>query len=283
MNNDVQLPYALRNDKVVYIDDVDSGLHPDCLCQSCGHALVAKKGNIKVHHFAHHRDSDCAYATETALHLAAKQIIEQERQLMLPSVMLKFAGSKPPWELAKAQLVSVDDVRVESRVGVHVPDLVVTVRGHRLAIEVTVTHKTDDEKIRRLSEHGCSILEIDLSEQSRFLSLEELKALVVNGVAQKKWRFNHYSERVRREVEGACERKEFISRGMALHVDDCPIPARVWRGKPYANVIDDCWGCEHCVHNGMSGDFENSSVPLLCLGRSGIVSYEDWRSRRAGN
>jgi hypothetical protein len=279
MNNDVQLPYAIRNAQVVYIEDVDSGLQADCVCPTCGDALIAKKGGIKTHHFAHYQDSDCACATETALHLAAKQIIEQERQLMLPQVMLKFQGSKSPWVLSKAQRVSVDDVRVESRLGVHIPDVLARIGDHRLAIEITVTHKTDDKKVQCLSRHGCSILEIDLSGQPRFLSLEELKELIVNGVAQKRWRFNSYSEQLRREVELACERKALVSRGLALHVDDCPIPARVWRGKPYANVIDDCWSCEHCVQSGVSGT-ENSSAPLLCLGKSGIVTYQDWRSRR---
>ncbi len=32
-----------------------------------------------------------------------------------------------------------------------------------------------------------------------------------------------------------------------MHVDDCPLAVRVWRGKPYANVIDDCIYCKRCV------------------------------------
>lgn len=36
-----------------------------------------------------------------------------------------------------------------------------------------------------------------------------------------------------------------IQRGLALHVDDCPIRAREWRGKHYANVMDDCTGCPY--------------------------------------
>lgn len=36
-----------------------------------------------------------------------------------------------------------------------------------------------------------------------------------------------------------------IVRGLALHVDGCPIAARSWNGKSYANVMDDCTGCQH--------------------------------------
>ena len=42
-------------------------------------------------------------------------------------------------------------------------------------------------------------------------------------------------------------KRSVIRRGCALHVDDCPIPARVWRGKAYANILDDCVNCERVV------------------------------------
>lgn len=40
---------------------------------------------------------------------------------------------------------------------------------------------------------------------------------------------------------------EIISRGPMSHADYCPIPMREYQGKPYANVIDDCVGCPHCL------------------------------------
>jgi hypothetical protein len=36
------------------------------------------------------------------------------------------------------------------------------------------------------------------------------------------------------------DRPEYI---VALHIDDCPIPARELEGKPYANYLDDCTSC----------------------------------------
>ena len=38
------------------------------------------------------------------------------------------------------------------------------------------------------------------------------------------------------------DRPDYIN---ALHVDDCPIPAREWQGKPYANVVADCFECPY--------------------------------------
>lgn len=34
-------------------------------------------------------------------------------------------------------------------------------------------------------------------------------------------------------------------RRFALHVDSCPLPARKWKEKPYANFIDDCTVCKY--------------------------------------
>ena len=54
-----------------------------------------------------------------------------------------------------------------------------------------------------------------------------------------------------------------VFRGMALHVDNCPKPARKWHGKPYANVMDDCLYCEFNLHVG--GDF------IICGGARKVI------------
>lgn len=43
------------------------------------------------------------------------------------------------------------------------------------------------------------------------------------------------------------KKMKVAQRGLAFHVDYCPKRARVWRGKPYANLIDDCSSCAHLV------------------------------------
>lgn len=60
-----------------------------------------------------------------------------------------------------------------------------------------------------------------------------------------------------REAKKRAVRRPIIHRGLAIHVDKCPIPARVWRGKPYANVIDDCLaGCPYCVATDEGDQFD---------------------------
>ena len=82
------LTYALdTNGKLVHVDCVPRGLACKCLCPHCKSELVAKNGgNRKVHHFAHVNGSDCVGAIESALHKMAKDILQEHKLIMLPSV-----------------------------------------------------------------------------------------------------------------------------------------------------------------------------------------------------
>ena len=60
------------------------------------------------------------------------------------------------------------------------------------------------------------------------------------------------------------ERPDYIH---ALHVDDCPIPAREWEGKPYANVTADCFDCPYnkgIVKDDNAPPEENDIQYVLC-------------------
>ena len=47
---------ALNEDnKLVNIKQVERGLACQCTCFECGEAVIARKGEIKEHHFAHAR------------------------------------------------------------------------------------------------------------------------------------------------------------------------------------------------------------------------------------
>ena len=89
----VKLPYGLRqegeSERLVHISEIipsESGLRCRCVCPSCGVRLQAKLPKTRkdfTPRFAHHRGDECEYAVETALHLKAKEIIEEDKQLYL--------------------------------------------------------------------------------------------------------------------------------------------------------------------------------------------------------
>lgn len=69
--------------RMIDIRAADNGLACDCVCSCCGERLVARQGELRAKSFAHEGRADCAGAIETALHNAAKQILEEEKTLYI--------------------------------------------------------------------------------------------------------------------------------------------------------------------------------------------------------
>lgn len=72
------IPYALKDGRIVHVDSVDRGRACDCICPACNGLLVARKGDIRVHHFAHDMYAICN--GESALHATAKHLLFQRIQ-----------------------------------------------------------------------------------------------------------------------------------------------------------------------------------------------------------
>ena len=147
-----------------------------------------------------------------------------------------------------------------------IPDVIVEVSGRQLLVEVTVTHGVDDAKLTKIRELGWSCVEIDLSDAPRDLGREALEKIVVDGSAQKRWLHNVRANEARNKRLSEATLLPSVERGFAWQVDGCPIPARAWKGKPYANVIDDCIGCEHML--AASGDVGGDLRRFPCTSKT---------------
>ncbi|WP_374615745.1 competence protein CoiA family protein [Thauera aminoaromatica] len=131
------------------IDEVEQGLACDCECPECGSPLVARKGAVRVHHFAH-RGASCATGAESALHRMAKQIVADERRLVEP-------GRDTPTVFRDAALP--DEMHWPGRR----PDVVLWSESMTLHVEVTVTHRCGPEKLDEIVRKGIPTIELDLS------------------------------------------------------------------------------------------------------------------------
>lgn len=256
--SDNLIPFGLRDGQLLHVDEVERGLECGCVCAGCKGPLVARQGAQNIHHFAHASGAGCEGAYETALHLAAKAILEEEMHIVLPPVTTKLENNRAPVEFAPEKDHLIDSVVLEKKLGTTIPDVIAVISGHKLAIEIKVTHGVDDEKLTRIEREGVSTIEIDLSDLPRNLDKDLICFHVVESVERKVWLYNVYAvDRLARLLNSGSQ-MPVVSRGMALHVDNCPIPARVWRGKPYANVMDDCLYCEFNLQVG--GEF------IICNG-----------------
>lgn len=267
-----KLPYGLKDGKLVHISSVDKGLKCGCVCPACNSILVARKGEETTHHFAHYKNSQCSKSVETALHLSAKEILEKHKKVRLPKVVVALNHYKENWIISEEKYIEFDEVKLEYRMDKIIPDVLVYVKGRPLLIEITVTHKTDSEKIAKIKKAGISCLEINLSKIKREISVDDLEDIVVDQIELKNWLHNERVAFYKNKAKSVVERKRIIQRGFAVHVDYCPIESRIYRGKPYANVIDDCSSCEYCL------DLKSGDNVIYCSGRKGIKSLADLRN-----
>ena len=147
--------------------------------------------------------------------------------------------------IASEQRYAIESVDVEQKLGSIIPDVIARIKGRKLLVEITVTHGVDDDKLKKIKELGLSWLEIDLSDVQRDLSRENLEKMIADETTHKRWLHNVRADEGLRKMLSEATLLPSAHRGLADHADGCPVPARVWNGKPYANMIDDCAYCEH--------------------------------------
>jgi hypothetical protein len=271
---ELKLPYGLRDNELITIDNVDSGLKCNCVCPYCKQRLIARKGEIKEHHFAHYKVSDCGKAVETVTHRLSKDFIKGAKFFTTPPIY--FPGTKVP--IIEESQVPIDDVKLESRLGFIVPDIIIDSGTKSLIVEIRVTHGVDDEKaskIRRLNLPAVEVFAGQLmkrlyTEKKYFLNDAEYKRILIEESAYKRWINNPRAEtkikEVKNELKNYCEEKEvkhlkfkikkddfydfyFDSPNEMYYVENCPINKKVWRGGPnkgktYANYNQDCRYCK---------------------------------------
>lgn len=177
--------------------DVARGKDCNCVCPGCKLPLIAKQPEAqnRIAHFAHAAGSACSTGLETAVHLAAKQIIEDERQIFLPAVVAQLEVRDRLGQLharhkliAPAARTHLDSVKAEAPLEGVRADILVNLAstGQTILVEIAVTHFVDDEKFHKLKEIGIPTLEFDLSE-FRELSFDSLREALLEGKAPTDW------------------------------------------------------------------------------------------------
>ncbi|MER9278446.1 hypothetical protein [Mesorhizobium sp. M0522] len=149
---------------LVHVDDVPSGLACACNCPGCEGRMVARKGAVKVHHFAHHSERDgstCTSPGETALHKFAKNILDERLEIALPEMVVENSDDREV--VVQPTKIAFEAAVLEARVETVVPDVVLELRDRKLIVEFKVTHACDEVKIARIRSMNVGAIEIDLS------------------------------------------------------------------------------------------------------------------------
>jgi len=187
----------------------------ECLCVACNTQLSAKKGITNAHHFAHFNANECPHAFETALHLAAKKVLEESASIALPELIItetidgEICGQRitkiDQAKVGEMHVAKIDYVVLEKRLHNIIPDVIAYINGQPLIIEIAVTHFVDANKESKLHNLDIASIEIDLSNVVRDIDFETIRSIVVNSIAEKSWIFHPKTEIVRTELRSILE------------------------------------------------------------------------------
>ena len=260
--NDIKQTYGLQDGKTVSINEVESGLACNCICPACKQILIAKKRAEKQHHFAHYNAEDCGKGTETVIHKLAKDIISKSTVFRTPALTL---GSSDTIIYEETD-IPVDHVKLEHRIDTIIPDIVIESKGKELLVEITVTHDLVFPKTRTISKKGFPTIEVYAKELIRqnylngdfFLQDNAFQFELIYGTRFKQWIYNEKVNKIKTVIKdnyaARFTRKtiKFDDYDYLNYIDNCPVGARIWKsgfkkGKPYANIDDDCPSCSFCV------------------------------------
>lgn len=205
-NSDNTTLYGQRNGMVMHIDDVSSGLACDCTCLGCGNQLVARKGEIYRHHFAHHVQSETP-CCESIVHKLSKDIIREHKKVRLPKFVCSHVekdvyGEEISEKYEEAsRTVSFSSVELEKSNGSYRPDVVGKFEEDEyIAIEIVMTNDVSEAKKKKIKALQHDVLRIYMSDYSANDEYEKLKKAVLYD-APRDWVFNSKHAAASKEIK----------------------------------------------------------------------------------
>jgi hypothetical protein len=160
--------WGVRDGLLLHITQVCSGISCNCRCPDCGDVLIAKKGEVNAHHFAHKNLEPSKHCGESLLHRAAKECVSQLNTIMTPGYTVEINamdGVRVFTNPDHSEFI-IKKAMVETARPTYRPDCTVYDEAMRpLDIEIKVSHKVDHEKRLKVTSEGVEMIEIDLSSQ----------------------------------------------------------------------------------------------------------------------
>lgn len=176
----LKIPFAERGGRLIHVSGVPRGLECDCVCPVCKDPVVARKGEVVQHHFAHYPGSECT--PETVLHQVGKRLLFQriaahlEKGRPLPiRWKCTFCGEEHAGNLLKvARRVEMERTLEGCR-----PDLVLfdVEDGPVAIVEVVVTHSPDENVVNYCEQQGVRLVQFRLHRGRDLLALQHEKPL----------------------------------------------------------------------------------------------------------
>lgn len=271
----IGLPYGIKNNELVTIDEVKSGLDCDCFCPACNNKLIAHKGPLVKSAFAHYGVTDCKRGVEAGIQRLCKDMIAQSKKFTLPALYFSYSWRS---KIAPEEEIIVDEVTLEHRPGALVPGIILKSKEKIIHVEITVNQRVSREKMQQLKSRNIIGVEVHMPRQVEYLfqrkdyrlSNENFKDELLSRTTSKFWINNprlSEIEEVLKETHAVVKPINWfkVEYGVYYYVDDCPLQKRTWQGGPKAGQsyasTEDCNHCYFCLSK-----YDKSSDMVFCIG-----------------
>ncbi|MFP4176379.1 MAG: competence protein CoiA family protein [Planctomycetota bacterium] len=176
----IQIPFAERNDQLVHVSGVESGLACSCVCPLCKEPVVARKGEIRRHHFAHFRQGECR--PESVLHRLAKRLLCERLERLLAenrSMPIEWTCSRCPDTHRGNLLKRAKTVDSERPIGSYRPDVTLAdaQKSPVALIEMVVTHPPDSSLLEWCRGENIPLLIFQVKDGPDLLSIQHERPL----------------------------------------------------------------------------------------------------------
>ena len=178
MDDNFVFSYAENKEgRMVHVDTVPRGLNCNCFCPHCHEPLLARCGDERAHHFAHHsknRGANLKICYMVILYKLAEQIVQTKKRIHAPS----YFGIYEERDIEFIDVKTDSNYEREDKQ----PDVIAQTKdGKQYLIEFTFEYKVQHKKAIDYKSLNC--LEIDLSNQT----LDSLEDFLLSNSESRKW------------------------------------------------------------------------------------------------
>lgn len=178
-----------QSGEIVDVGGVRNGRACECVCPSCGCALLARQGSVRGWHFAHDvsavgssPSTQCALSWFVATRLAVHSVVRTIETIALPNVVAGHAPNTLP----------VSFIASTAFAGVPVDG---AAHGGKWMLVLYITHpeRPVPEALRETRERNVGVIELNLGHLQPALSaphgryIEELRRLLTSSTVGKRW------------------------------------------------------------------------------------------------
>ena len=189
---------ALKDNKIVTIDEVERGLDCGCVCIYCHSRLVARKGDEREHHFAHYDECETMDCYEYAFRESTKKALLISSEIIVPL-------NEEKTHTFKYNSVEIIDSKKNYHNGLEILVELKNENGHTLDVLIcTANNKSINRVDNKNYREGISRIRVNLINVQA-LNFEEFRRYLANDILSKEWIYNKKLEEVKKSLENKKE------------------------------------------------------------------------------